>query len=82
VVEVLGVDLDPHHQRSLVTSGSTTRNDSWNPDTCISIHRRYKALPGRDGAETWIQTFIPLIGPGLCRILQVNFPEHVFHAVG
>jgi hypothetical protein len=46
------------------------------------IHRRYKALPGRDGVDDPGMEVYPLIGPGLCKILDPNFREHLFSVVG
>jgi hypothetical protein len=45
------------------------------------IHRRYKALPRRDGVEDAVLVVYPLIGPGLCSIRYMNFREHLFHAL-
>jgi hypothetical protein len=45
------------------------------------IHRRYKALPGRDGVEGAVHEVYPLMGPGLCSILYMDFREHLFHAL-
>ena len=47
----------------------------------ISIQGRYKAPRGRDGAKAPLRGDSGLIGPGVCRILDTDFREHVFHAL-
>ncbi len=47
-------------------------------DSRISIQRRYKTPPGRDGTRDRIRAAIPPIGPGLCRIMQTDFRESTF----
>ena len=44
----------------------------------MMIHRRYKALPGRDGVEEVVLEVYPLIGPRLSGILHTDFREHTF----
>jgi hypothetical protein len=45
-------------------------------DIRIMIHRRYKALPGRDGVDVGLDEAEPVIGPGLCRMVHMTFREH------
>ena len=50
------------------------------PQSRISIHRRYKRYRGTAERSAWRGDFRG-IGAVLCRILDMNFRENLFHAL-
>jgi hypothetical protein len=51
------------------------------PQSRISIHRCYKRYQGGAERGAW-RGDCRGIGAGLCRILDMNFREFIFHALG